>query len=320
MMAINSLYCPFPSKIHPEAAAVQDRSVAWAQSLGLIATEQHVRAAHDARHGWLMARAFPRVTLRALQLVTDWTLVFFALDDHVEEVGTAGEVAVYLEYLLDVFRGAAGPFDDPFARAMIDLRARALALGSRSQIARFAGALEDLFAGFVAEAHHRDHARIPDVASYVRLREVTIGLHAILPLAELVGSFQLSGRVRDHAAVRRLATRASNIVGWANDLYTCEKEIAQGEIHNLVLVLRRERHLTLADAAGEVVAMHDREVKGFVREAAELPALGADPKVGRYVEMLMCWIRGHLDWARETGHYRPSDAHAAPSAGVAAAA
>jgi hypothetical protein len=68
----------------------------------------------------------------------------------------------------------------------------------------------------------------------------------------------------------------------------------------------------MAEARAEVVALHDNEVRSFLAEIAQLPSFGiADAGVQRYVAMLRCWIRGHLDWAHETGRYRPFDEPAA---------
>lgn len=309
MLRMDALYCPFDPNLHPDASSVHEGSVRWAQSLGVLPTEQHVRTAHKTKAGWLVARALPTATQRGLQLAADWTLLFWVLDDHTEKLGSVGELAAYLQHLLDLFRvDIAGSFEDPFAAGMRDLRQRLLALAPPSHFTHFTDRIEELFAGNVAEARNRERAQIPDVASYLQLREITIGLHVMFSLAEVVEGFRLSDGMRDHPALRKLATRASNIVGWANDLFTYEKKIIQGETHNLVLVLMNERRLTIAEAVQQAVALHDDEVRGFLQEVEHLPrsgVTGAD--VRRYVEMLRCCIRGHLDWAHETGRYRPFD-------------
>jgi avermitilol synthase len=307
MSRIDSLYCPFAPKLHPDASSVHDDSVLWARSLGMLPTEQHTTAAHRAKVGWLVAHAFPTAMPRRLQLVADWTVLFCVLDDHLEQLGPASEVKPYLQHLLELFRAdIASSSKDPLAAGMLDLRRRLLALAPRSQLTRFADRLEELFAGFVTEAENRDRAQIPDLASYVPLREVTVGLHVMFALGELLEDVSLPDHVRDHLAIRSLITRTSNIVGWANDLFTFEKEILAGDIHNLVLVLMNERRLSLSVAVAQVVALHDHEIRSFLEEVERLPSFGAaDPGVRRYVEMLRSWIRSHLDWARETGRYRP---------------
>jgi hypothetical protein len=279
--------------------------------------------------GWLVARGFPTAMRHGLQLAADWTVLFCILDDYIEKLPTAAEVEAYLQHLLDLFRadgtGDAGSSADPFALGMMDLRRRFLMMASASHVMRFADRLEELFASNVTEARNRERAQIPDVAAYLQLREITIGLHVLFALAELLEGFSLSDRTRAHPALQRLATRTCNIVGWANDLFTYEKEIIQGEMHNLVLVLMNERPLTIAEAVEETIALHDNEVRSFLQEVEQLPSFGvANEGVQRYVTMLTCWIRGHLDWAHETGRYRPFEEQtiglaAAPPVALAAA-
>jgi avermitilol synthase len=307
MSRIDSLYCPFVPKVHPDASSVHEGSVLWALSLGMLPTDQHARVAHQAKIGWLVAYAFPTAMPRRLQLVADWTVLFCALDDYIEKLGQASEVEAYLQHLLDLLRAdIASSSEDPLAAGMLDLQWRLLALAPLSQFTRFTDRLEELFAGFVTEAENRDRAQIPDIASYIALREVTAGLHVLFTLGELIEGFRLPDHVREHLAIRTLITRTSNIVGWANDLFTYEKEIRAGENHNLVLVLMNERRLPLSEAVAQVVALHDNEVRRFLVEVEQLPSFGAaDAGVQRYVDMLRSWIRGHLDWAHETGRYRP---------------
>jgi 5-epi-alpha-selinene synthase len=280
--------------------------------MGMLPTEHHVRAAQQAKIGWLVARAFPTAMLRGLQLVADWTVLFCMLDDHLEKLRPASEVAAYLQHLLDLLRAdIAGSPDDPFAAGLLDLRSRLLALGPPGHFTNVADRVEELFAGFVAEAENRDRARIPDVASYLQVREVTVGLQVMFALGELLEGFRLPDRVRAHPAIRRLARHTSKIVGCANDLFTYEKELRAGEIHNLVLVLMNERRLPIGEALAQAVALHDHEVRSFLHDLAQLPSFGAaDADVQCYVTMMRCWIRGHLDWAHETGRYRPFEAPA----------
>jgi len=304
-MAIPLLYCPFEPEVHPGASLAHENSIRWARSQGLLETEQRAMSAEKARTGWLAARAFPTAMPHGLQWAADWLVLFCTLDDHIEKQRYATEVESDLLELLNLFRsGTDCPRNGPFGSAMLDLRQRLLALAPSSHVTRFVDQLEELFEGFAIEARNRERDRIPDVASYLRLREVTVGLKVMFALAELLDGFSLSDDTRTHPVLRRLATRASNIVGWANDLFTYEKEVLHGEIHNLVMVLMNERGLTVSEAVQQAVALHDNEVRDFLGDVAQLPSLDlTDADVRSYVRMLKCWIRGHLDWARETGRY-----------------
>jgi hypothetical protein len=305
MARMEALHCPFASKVHPDASLAQEASVQWAQAMGMLPTEQHVRGAQNAKVGWLVARGFPTASRDGLQLVADWTLWFCMLDDHIEELHCA-DLDGYLGRMLEILHSDDVIAKDSFEVALGDLRRRVGALPTGT-LERFREAVAELFAGFAQEA--REHARglVPPVATYLELREVTVGLKVILTLAEAVEAIDLPDDVLRHPAIRQLATRTCNIVGWSNDLFTYEKEMIQGEIHNLVMAVMIEDGKTLAEAVTVTVQRHDREVCGFIQDVELLPCFGAaDPEVRRYVEMLRCWIRGHLDWARETGRYQPS--------------
>lgn len=69
------------------------------------------------------------------------------------------------------------------------------------------------------------------------MREITVGIHAELALGEIVDDLDLSRAARERAAKLGLARRASNLIAWANDVYTYEKEIQIGDPNNLVTVL-----------------------------------------------------------------------------------
>src|SRR5512140_776708 len=139
MSRIYSLYCPFFSKVHPDAPAVHERSVLWARSLGMLPTEQHVWTARRAKVGWLIARAFPMATPGGLQLISDWTMLFCVLDDHIEQLNTAAEVEAYLQHLLDVFQaGVIRCSGDPCAAGILNLRQRILAMAPPSHLANCA--------------------------------------------------------------------------------------------------------------------------------------------------------------------------------------
>ena len=303
-----ALGVPFASALHPEVELVQARSVTWARELGLVSEGVALDRLCRSRIAWLAARAYPRGEVRTLQIAADWTTLFCLLDDHIERLPGAAAVAEELAGLAARLEpGACAAEDSPMLRAMIDLRERLLAEGME-HLRRFQARVRELFAAFTAEAAERSAGRVPDADGYVPMREVTVGLHVEFVIGEIIAEVDLSAALRRHPLRVALARAASNIVGWANDIYTHEKEIQQGEVHNLVFVLAQAEDLGLAEALARAVEMHDLEVEGFVAlvravehderlEDAERQALR------RYAAMLTAWVRGHLDWGKETGRY-----------------
>ncbi|MBA3545087.1 MAG: hypothetical protein H0T76_01245 [Nannocystis sp.] len=306
---IPDLYCPFDPAVHPAAADVHMQSVAWARAMGLARDDQHVQALHRSRVGWLVGRAFPVADrLPALQIAADWTTLFCLIDNHIENIRGPALSHVYLRGLLGVFRDGAAPLIvDPFAQAFRDLRERMLEVDVPTWIERFGEQLERLFRAFVDEAKYRVLAAVPELVKYKKMREVSVGLYFGFRLGELTDGINLPTSVREHATVRDLESKASYIVGLANDIYTVEKEMAKGEVNNMVLVLMHEENLGFEDAMRRAVELHDAETREFAEIAASLPSftLELDLQLHRYVEVLTSLVCGHNSWADETDRYAP---------------
>jgi 5-epi-alpha-selinene synthase len=169
----------------------------------------------------------------------------------------------------------------------------------------FGELLEKLFSAFLWENLNRSNQIRPSLAAYVTMRENTVGLHPQFALAEITDGVHLSAQALAHPTVRSLTMMACNVVAWTNDLFTFDKELAQGEVHNLVMLYMTEQGLDRDAAVAHVVARHDDEMRAFIALTARLPDVGDErPQLLRYVGVLRGWMRGHLDWARETGRYR----------------
>lgn len=290
---------PGGSGLHAEVERVQAASVAWARGCGLVAAAQVERLAR-ARIAWLPARAYPRGDVEALQIAADWTTLFCLLDDHIEGEASPEAVGRELEGLLALFEPGARAGAGALQRACVDLRERVAAYG-RERLGRFAARVRELFAAFVVEAQGRAEGVIPGLAAYVPLREQTVGLHVEFELGELVDGVVLTAAERASAGRVELARLASELVGWANDIYTHEKELRAGETHNLVFVLAQAERLSLTAAVQRAAALHDAALLRFVARAEAVAEGSAGLRA--YAAMLLAWVRGHLDWGRETGRY-----------------
>src|SRR5581483_8008176 len=294
------LFCPFPPAVNPHAAAAHETSLAWARRLALVADDEQERRLDRARIGWLVGRAFPDTAPDELELAADWTTLFCLFDDRTEADGLAPmRLAAFLARLLDVFKsGKLHHDDDPLAHAFLDLRRRLAACAPAGWLAGFADRLEEIFVGFAWEAINRAKGIKPDLDAYRTIRETTVGLYPQFELTRLTDGIRLPPEVLEHPVVKRLQSVTSCCVGWANDLFTYEKEMQQGEVNNLVLALMDNEALPLEAAVARACEEHDAEVRRFVELERALPSFGAaDGEVRRFVAILRSFIRGHLDWS-----------------------
>lgn len=85
------------------------------------------------------------------------------------------------------------------------------------------------------EAINRARGITPDLTTYLRMRSLTSGLWIDTEFIEIAERVHLPPEVRNHSVVRTLTCAANNIVCWANDIISLDKEVKRGDIHNLVL-------------------------------------------------------------------------------------
>ena len=308
------LYCPFPPAINEHAEEVQENTVKWTRSFGLL-PEPAYGLFGDTGIGRLAARTHPDLSRDDLQLVSEWYTWLFLRDDKGDEseVGRRpDELSEVDNRFLDVLAGGEPNIrDEPLVYALHDLRERLYgrlrsnALSSvwmRRFVRTFRGHLE----ATLWEAANRSRSAAPDLDSYLRMRPLTGGLSIITELIEIVEGNHLPQEVREHAAVRRATEASHNIVCWANDILSLEKEIQCNEVNNLILVLHHTRGLDLQQATDRASEMHDAEMDALVGQLKEFPSFGEllDGNLERYVSSLRHRIRGVLDWSYESGRYK----------------
>ena len=98
----------------------------------------------------------------------------------------------------------------------------------------------------------------------------------------------------------------NNVISWANDLVSLDKELRQGDMHNLAVILSHEQKLSLQAAVNLVGALHDVEVSAFIDLARRLPSFTPkiDREIQRYIAGMRSWMRANLDWSLGTTRYR----------------
>jgi 5-epi-alpha-selinene synthase len=164
--------------------------------------------------------------------------------------------------------------------------------------------LRELLGGFLWEEVNRWKLVRPNRDAYRTMRQITVGLRPQFVLGEIAAGIELPPDVRSHGDIATLESVTCHAIGWANDIFTCAKEFGRDHAHNIVLLVMDEETSPLASVARRIADGHDELIRTFERTEQALPRrLANDKDVQAYISMLRYWIRGHLDWAVETGRY-----------------
>jgi 5-epi-alpha-selinene synthase len=311
MPVLPRLRCPFPPAINRHADTIHENTVEWLLRFRVFEGEVAYRKFYATNIGRLAARFHPNASLEILQLVSDWYAWMFFRDDQRDESELGKDpikLAAMNARFLEILKGAEpATEEDSLAHALWDLRQR---LRVRSPTGtwtrRFIRSVRDHFDSTVWEAANRLEGLTPDIRTYVRMRPITGGLFVDTEFIEIAEQTHLPSEVRQHRDVKLLMQASNNVVCWANDIISLEKEVQRGDVHNLVLVLQQKLDLSLQEAIDRAAEMYNAEIQTFVKLEPHLPSFGkpVDANLRTFVSVLRTRMRGNLDWSLESGRYQ----------------
>ncbi|MGW6599059.1 terpene synthase family protein [Streptomyces sp. NPDC055036] len=175
------------------------------------------------------------------------------------------------------------------------------------QVDRFVTSVLGYWFAQVWEATNRADTVWPTVEEYKAMRVHTGAVPTCLALIDVVGRFELPAAELARPEVKALTTKAVNVVCWANDIHSYEKESTRSHHPvNLPTLLHRRDRGTVQEAVDHAAKMHDAEVAAY-RELR--PRVPAGPALERYLDGLQSWMRGNLTWSLSTGRYHRTPIH-----------
>lgn len=324
-LRLSEIYCPFPTTLNKNADKVEQHTAQWVQDFKLVKGLNPTQRYEVSRFSRLAARSSPNASVEDLMIASDFTALMFLLDDHCDEATfgkqphrlkkVLGQILAIMSRPYSPASGGAirmmahdseaDPELEPLVEAMRDIWRRLNQLATPKWLERFAKNFRDTIEADIWESYNRANQLVPDLEAYIAKRALTNGFFWCQDMSELLERINLPPEVLQSKELGRLAQTVSNVCGWFNDIVSLSKELDQGDIHNLVLILRHHRRLDLQTALDQAVEMHNQEVRTFLRLEQELPSFGLniDRQLKRYVEAMRIWMRSNVDWSLESGRY-----------------
>lgn len=310
------LYCPFSSAINQHCEVAYQHSLEWVRSFKLL-EELACQSFFAANFHGLIARLYPNASLKALEFLTDFMYWFVILDDEFEKAGTSKQPDILKPEsarLLDILKGAElTEFDTPIAFAWRDIvqRIHQFPYATSEWWLYFIKNMEDYFQGVYWEALNHSQGIMPDLATYIKMRYLFFGAYPYFDLILITDGIALPPEVVECPVVKLLLLATSNAMAWANDIFSFKKEIKEGKVHNLVLILQHEYQIPFEEALKRAVEIHDAEVRNFIELSVQLPSFGfeIDVNLQRYILGLRFLVRGSLDWMMESQRYGKYSEH-----------
>jgi len=305
-ISLPSLYMPFPQRLNPHNERAWVHTVEWVRQFRLI-PEKAVPYFRTLDYHWLSAYAFPDAGLAELALINDWMTLFYFFDKEWDDAPPE-KLAVAQSSLLATLRCRTRVRfgSNPIETALHDVRRRMLEFSSEAWMERFTGSIEAYFNACLWEANNKSRHEIPDVASYLAMREKTGAVQPSFELAGVLRLAEIPPEMMEEPSIRCLNLLANHAITLFNDIISLEKEMQVGDVHNLVFIIQNEQRCSLEEAMQRAARMHDDEVRAFIELESKIPSWGEpiDTGVQRYIDVVRCWMRANMDWSLMSERYK----------------
>ncbi len=303
---------PFPDLINPQADALAAEYCQWIDEDYAFHSEG-ARALHK-RHRLcdIASRGFPGLTLAELRPIARYTAAGAMMDDYLDHCGH-DEMITIRDRIVALLTGEDPnePADFGVFRQFWLLRREALACGMPDRLyLPFVDAIDRVLTGYADEKQWMAADTPPPLGVYLVLREDTSGAQPYAAYVCMEQNFRtLPDRVLRHPHVQRMHRLISRLIGMHNDLISLPKEMGRrGDVINIVRVMQKEHDVSIADAAGKALALHDAYLDQFITLGQHLPDFGPWQDLAvRYVRSLGIMVQGVWAWhTNDRERYVPS--------------
>ena len=307
---LQKLALPFPTTIHPQAEIVSERSMRWLAAHKLYLNKHNFDQLARAKPVFLIARLHPKVSVDMLELLADWYLWLYALDDeYCDDEAWYRRPSNQTKSLISLVQVLETPQavvtdENRFVPALRELMQRIGECASPTQMARWLAAVQEYFLGLLWEATLRAEGSVPDFDEYVSMRRISGAIPACQTLIDITAHYEISAAEWNQPNLRTLSNLAADISCWDNDIlsYAKEKLTGRGSSLNIVSTLARLHKCAAPEAAKIAVELRNEHVTKFQQLATQW-AQNSSAEARQYLSALKYWMRGHLEWTLTSSRY-----------------
>ncbi|KAF8811256.1 terpenoid synthase [Phlegmacium glaucopus] len=312
-------HCTFPLSYNANGDEIAKQSVEWLDANCPDFNAKQRRALRGLQAGELAAYCYPTAPPERLRVVSDVMNYFFYLDNisdgmMTRETDVLADVVMNALWFPDKYMPTNGAGKEQPTVELIpgklarDFWGRCIPDCGPGAQARFKEALELCFEALNMEIRARNQGIVPDLGTFLGIRRHTSGCNPCLALIEYTLDIDLPDFVFDHPVIQALNQATNNFATWSNDIFSYNKEQAQGDTHNMIYILMKYHGHDLQSAVDHVGGLCMQSVDTFYANK-ELPSWSPeiDDMVARYVRGLQDWVVGTLHWSFQTHRYFKSD-------------
>ncbi|GGX22761.1 hypothetical protein GCM10010341_50100 [Streptomyces noursei] len=315
---IPPLFCPIPSSIHPHAADIERRALAWAEEFGLGTSEVGRRRLIGSKSAQWCCRLAPDGDPELLELAAEWTYASFLFDDdHLDESGSQPDASVSM--IGEVLRALDSPestdaSNSPYPAAYRDLSRRLRKAAGAVAVRRWIDGHTEWFLGALSGLTYRAASRHFSLGDCLNMGHRDAGIKICYSLVEIANGAALPDDVLLASRPLQVATQAAHFLVSADAaIFSFDREVDQGsEQINLVNALMRHLDCDRGRALVEAVALRDAVMVLLMQLRRQTPGVVEQ----LYLRQLGTFVSGNLHWCLTNERYNTEVGRSPGSTGL----
>ncbi|CAE6490517.1 unnamed protein product [Rhizoctonia solani] len=310
----------FALKLNPHHLPAAQESYEWFDSFGIHTGTKRQRF-FDYDFGLMSALCFADADFMHLRTAIDLVLWLFSFDDMIDR-GALNSIQAMkhaVDVTMRVLRDPSAPQPKFKVAAVLQSCFKRMRQdGSAATLRRFVESTDQYTQRSFQQQVNKSTERIPTVEEYIQHRREASAMMTALAVVEYTLGLDLPDDVARHPVVMELALAGSDILNWANDIYSFPIEFARGDVHNFVCVAMEHNNLAVEDAIEYVDRRIRQRVDEYVAAKGKLPSFGPglDEQVARYIQGIEYFVQGFIDWSFITPRYFGDEAKKVKETGI----
>ncbi len=327
-MKLPDFYVPWPARKNPHCATARTHAKAWAFEVGILSAEPNDFSVWEEksfdRHDYadFCSRIHPEASVTELELMTDWNVWAFYVDDYFIKrfpeptPATRAEAREYLKGIvgsLPLDLEFTSPADSPTLKALQNLWLRTAIVKPLAWRRRIVEDTKRLLDAFLWEFDNRQAHRVANPAEYIAMRRQVGAALWSADLVEHTLPTNVPERVMASRTLQSLRYCFADAVHLRNDIFSYHREVlVQGEVTNAVLVFERFLKVPAEQAMSLVNELLTSRLQQFEHAViTELPEVFLKYNVTEdeqravlsFVKGLQDWQSGAHEWHVKTSRY-----------------
>ncbi|RWS23300.1 hypothetical protein B4U80_13410 [Leptotrombidium deliense] len=298
------------SKIHPDYEKINEEVSQWTIQFKLQSSDK--KKYKREIFVKLGCMCYPDGDYDRTILISKWIVHTFELDDFIEGNVNCSFFDSLINHgsenndVITIMDKCFEYEETPLVSSFADLWKQFKSISNKTWQKRFAHNYIWFLKSLSWERNIIETKRIPTLAEYMEYRHYTVGMDFCLNLIEISRNIFIPDSVLANTTLQRLNYLTGNICAFVNDIYSFEKEKRDGQIFNLVIIMKHEYNLGDQEAINKATDLVNDEIKKFLVTQRLMPIFEANvnESVQKYVDSFKTWISGNHDWGFQSGRYK----------------